>query len=244
MKCMILAAGYATRLYPLTENFPKPLLCVGEKTILDWLLDDLEKTCDVKEYIIISNHRFITHFEKWAEGKKLPVTVLDDGSTDNDNRLGAVKDIAFAIEKTAPEDDLLVMAGDNVLDFSLSRFVEYAQSKQTACLMRYYEADIARLRKGGVMEVDASDKVLSMEEKPQNPKANWCVPPFYYYPRDVLPLIARGIEEGCQTDAPGSFAAWLCKETEVYAMEMPGKRYDIGNLQSLEAVRATYKGIL
>ena len=129
MKCLILAAGYATRLYPLTENFPKPLLKVGEKTILDWLIDDIDTLGLVDEYVVISNHKFAHHFDAWAAKKQQKITVVDDGTSSNETRLGAVKDIQFAIEKLQLDDDMLVIAGDNVLDFSLTKFISYAQEK-------------------------------------------------------------------------------------------------------------------
>ena len=127
MKCLILAAGYATRLYPLTENFPKPLLTVGEKTILDWLVDDIDSLGLVDEYVVISNHKYAHHFDAWAKTKTQRITVVDDGTDTNETRLGAVKDIQYAIDSLGLDDDMLVIAGDNVLDFSLPRFVAYAK---------------------------------------------------------------------------------------------------------------------
>ena len=124
MKCLILAAGYATRLYPLTENFPKPLLKVGEKTILDWLVDDLDSAGVIDGYVVISNHKYASHFERWAEGKPQRISVVDDGTESNETRLGAVRDIQFAMEQLGLDDDLLVIAGDNVLDFSLTKFLD------------------------------------------------------------------------------------------------------------------------
>ena len=243
MKCLILAAGYATRLYPLTENFPKPLLEVGGKTILDWLVDDIDTAGLVEEYVVISNHKYARHFEKWAETKTTKVTVVDDGTSSNETRLGAVKDIQFAIEELGIDDDMLVIAGDNVLSFSLTRFVRYAREKGTSCIMRYFEADSKKLTKCGVVQVDGSDRILSMEEKPASPKSHWCCPPFYYYTREDAALVAKGIQAGCGTDAPGSYIAWLCTQTPVHAMEMPGKRYDVGNLESYEKIRKEYGGI-
>lgn len=243
MKCLILAAGYATRLYPLTENFPKPLLKVGDKTILDWLIDDIATSGEVDEYIVISNHKFAEHFEKWAAEKSQKITVVDDGTSTNETRLGAVKDIQFAIEKCKIDSDVLVIAGDNVLDFSLTKFIAYAKQKNTSCIMRYFEKDEKKLQKGGVVCVDETDKITAMEEKPSNPKSNWACPPFYYYTKEDTRLVKKGIEAGCGTDAPGSYIAWLCGETDVHAMEMPGSRYDIGNLESYEKVQKEYKGI-
>lgn len=243
MKCLILAAGYATRLYPLTENFPKPLLTVGEKTILDWLVDDIDTANNVDEYVVISNHKFAHHFEDWAKTKKQKITVVDDGTDSNETRLGAVKDIQFAIDNLGLDDDMLVIAGDNVLDFSLTAFIDYALKKNTSCIMRYFEPDAKKLLKSGVVDVDGQDKILSMTEKSPTPATHWCCPPFYYYTKEDAKLVQRGIDSGCGTDAPGSYIAWLCGQTAVHAMEMPGKRYDIGNLESYEAVKAEYKGI-
>lgn len=243
MKCLILAAGYATRLYPLTENFPKPLLKVGEKTILDWLIDDIDGAGLVDEYVVISNHKFAHHFNDWAEKSDKKITVLDDGTSSNETRLGAVKDIQFAIDELKLDDEMLVIAGDNVLDFSLVKFIEYCREKGTSCIMRYYEADRKKLTKCGIVTIDEVDKILSMVEKPSDPPSNWCCPPFYFYTKADAKLVQKGIDSGCGTDAPGSYIAWLCGQTTVHAMKMPGSRYDIGNLESYENVKATYKGI-
>lgn len=243
MKCLILAAGYATRLYPLTENFPKPLLKVCDKTILDWLIDDIDTLHAVDEYVVISNHKFAHHFEEWAKIKSVKIRVVDDMTSTNETRLGAVKDVDFAIKALGIDDDCLVIAGDNVLDFSLTKFVSYAQSKGTSCVMRYFEDSIKKLNKTGVISISSDDRVLEMEEKPANPKSNWCCPPFYFYSKEDTKKIEAAIADGCGVDAPGSFIAWLCKHSPVYAMEMPGSRYDIGNLESYQQVQATYKGI-
>ena len=239
MKCIILAAGYATRMYPLTENFPKPLLEVGGKPILDWLVDDLSSVVD--EFVVISNHKFFPHFETWAEKKPL-VTVLDDGTSTNETRLGAVCDIQFAIDHLDLNDDLLVIAGDNVLDFSLRTFVSYAREMGTSCTMRYWEDDPVKLRRAGVSEVDG-EKLVSFEEKPAEPKSNWCTPPFYFYVASDVAKIKNAIEDGCGTDAPGSLVAWMCKHSVLHSMVMPGKRFDIGNLETYEKIKAEYQGI-
>ena len=243
MKCLILAAGYATRLYPLTENFPKPLLQVQGKTILDWLIEDIDASGAVDEYVVISNHRFARHFEDWAKNKVQKITVLDDGTETNETRLGAVKDIRFAIERLQLDEELLVIAGDNLLDFSLTRFIGYAKKKGTSCIMCFYEEELKKLQKCGNVAKADDGRVLEMVEKPQVPISNWCAVPFYYYTREDARLVEKGIEAGCGTDAPGSYMAWLCQQTPVHAMEMPGRRYDIGNLASYEEVQKNYKGV-
>lgn len=249
MKCLILAAGYATRLYPLTENFPKPLLKVGYKSILDWLVDDISSSGLVDEFVVISNHKFASHFNDWASGRSLDpsapkITVVDDGTSTNETRLGAVVDISFAVSALGLDDDMLVIAGDNVLDFSLVRFIDYAREKGTSCIMRYYEPDEKRLHKSGIVEIDQNDRIISMEEKPAQPRSHWCCPPFYFYTKEDARLVPAGIAAGCGTDAPGSYVAWLSTQVSVHAMPMPGRRYDIGNLESYSQVCQEYKGII
>lgn len=243
MKCLILAAGYATRLYPLTENFPKPLLEVGGKTILDWLLDDMDTAGVIDEYVVISNHKYAHHFENWAATKAMKITVVDDGTVSNETRLGAVRDIQFAIEKLNLDDDLLVMAGDNLLDFSMTAFIRYALQKNAPCTMRYYEPSFQKLLKSGIVTVDENDTILRMTEKVPNPESNWVSVAFYYYPREVAKLIGQALHEGCGKDAPGSFLIWISKRMTSYAMEMPGKRFDVGDIASYNEVQQSYRGI-
>ena len=137
----------------------------------------------------------------------------------------------------------MVIAGDNVLDFSLTKFVAYARNKNASCIMRYYEPDDKKLLKCGVVTVDESDRILNMTEKSPTPATHWCCPPFYFYTKEDARLVKVGIEQGCGVDAPGSYIAWLCKETTVHAMEMPGQRYDVGNLESYERIKEQYRGI-
>ena len=243
MKCLILAAGYATRLYPLTENFPKPLLEVRGKTILDWLIDDIDTLGYIDEYIVISNHKFANIFSDWAKEKTVKITIVDDGTSSNETRLGAICDIQYAVNKLNIDDDCLIVAGDNLLDFSLTDFVRYAVGKKASAVMRYYEPKIEKLQKSGVISIDQSDKVIEMQEKPLEPKSNWCCPPFYFYDKVDMKKIGQAISDGCGTDAPGSLVAWMCKHNEVYSMEMPGKRYDIGDVESYNEVCEKYKGI-
>lgn len=240
MKCLILAAGYATRLYPLTKDFPKPLLPVGSSTILDRLLDDLSKTAEIRDYIVVSNHRFAARFGDWAGGRPERITVVDDGTESNETRFGAVRDIQFAAEKLELDDDLLVMAGDNVLDFSLSGFVAFAREKNAPCVLCHEENDIAKQRKTAIITVDDDCRITSYEEKPEAPRGNLAVPPFYCYRACDVKRISEALATGCGADAPGSFAAWLSARTAMYAYRMPGKRYDVGDLASYEQVKTLF----
>lgn len=247
MICVLLAAGYATRMYPLTLNFPKPLLEIKGKTILDWMVDDLSLGGKISRYVVISNHKYLPHFEKWVElkrGQGFVMDLLDDGSTDNDNRLGAVKDIEFAIDELSLSDDLLVLAGDNVMNFSFNSFIDYYYKKQTTCIMRYRVPGLKGPCKFGVATIDSNDLVLNMIEKPQVPESEWAVPPFYIYKKSDLGLFRKGIESGCKTDAPGSFIEWLCKQTAVHAYEMPGQRFDVGSIEGYEKIKKEYTGLI
>ena len=253
MKCIILAAGYATRLYPLTENFPKPLLDVGGKPILDWLVDDLAPV--IEEFVVISNHKFAGHFEKWAFEKAaagktagraadgVRIAVVDDGTETNETRLGAVRDIQFAAEKLQIRDDCMVMAGDNVLDFSLTGFVEFSRKAGTSCVMCHEEHRLEALRKTAVITIEPDGLITSYEEKPMEPKGTLAVPPFYYYRAEDLQRIPEALADGCGYDAPGSFAAWLSRKTPMHAYVMPGRRHDIGDRKSYDEICRNYKGI-
>lgn len=238
MKTIILAAGYATRLYPLTENFPKPLLEVGGKAILDWLIEDIIDFAD--EFIVVSNHKFAGKFKDWAKKRPENIRIIDDGTTTNETRLGAVRDIQLAAEGL--DSDVLVMAGDNVLDFSLKPFIDFARAKDTSCVMCHRETLVSALQKTAVITVDDNDLITSYEEKPKEPLGTLAVPPFYCYRLQDIRRIPEALSEGCGADAPGSFAAWLSRKTPMHAFMMPGSRHDIGDLESYEAVRYSFTG--
>lgn len=243
MKCVVLAAGYATRLYPLTQNYPKPLLMVGEKSILDRLIDDL--AMDIEEFVIVSNHKYYNIFEEWRENKiiKCPlskITIIDDGTSTNETRLGAVKDIQLAIKEKNITDDVLVVAGDNVLDFSLHDFIKYAENHKTSCVMCYEENDLVKQQKTAIITVDENNIITSYEEKPKKPRGNLAVPPFYFFCKRDLTKLEEALHGGCGYDAPGSFAAWLSEKTIMYAYAMIGKRYDIGDINSYELTKKVF----
>ncbi|MBQ3865542.1 MAG: nucleotidyltransferase family protein [Clostridia bacterium] len=241
MKCLILAAGYATRLYPLTENFPKPLLPVADRPILDWLMDDAHAAGGIDDFAVVTNHKFAPHFDAWAKESPFAVTVVDDGTESNETRLGAVRDLAFALEKTGWRDDVLVMAGDNLLDFSLGALFRFAAEKKTSCTMRYFEPDTEKLKKCGVAVVDENDRLLELVEKSPTPPSHWVTPPFYLYLAEDLARVPEALADGCGADAPGSLVSWLCRHSVLHSLAMPGSRFDIGNLQSYEEVRRTWK---
>ncbi|MCQ2342182.1 MAG: NTP transferase domain-containing protein [Paludibacteraceae bacterium] len=240
MKNIVIAAGYATRLYPLTENFPKPLLQIGSTSILGRLIADIDAIPEIDEHIIVSNHKFAHHFEEWKQSQstRCPIHIIDDGTSTNETRLGAVQDLLLAIQDI--DDDLLVVAADNILDFSLSGFVQFAKSHNTSCIMCHYEPELHKLQRTGVIRVDNQMRVLEMQEKPEVPCSNWAVPPFYVYLKHDLPLIRTCMENGCGFDAPGNLAHFLVDRTTIHAYQMLGTRFDIGSLDTYKEAQLKY----
>ncbi len=204
---------------------------------MDWLVEDLSPIID--EFIVVTNHKFAHHFQAWASGRS--IRVIDDGTKTNETRLGAVKDIQLAAANLT--DDVLVMAGDNVLTFSLVPFVIFAREKGTSCVMCHEENRLDKQQRTAIITIDQDGLITSYEEKPKIPRGNLAVPPFYYYRSRDLKRIGEALEAGCGYDAPGSFAAWLSTKVEMHAWLMPGSRYDIGDMKSYEVVRDAYKGI-
>lgn len=238
MKNIVIAAGYATRLGELTKNFPKPLLKIGNNTILGRMLDDIDSIPDIDEHIIVTNHKFAPIFEQWAKEVNCskPITIIDDGTSTNDTRLGAVRDLQFAIEKAKVDDDMLVVAADNLLFFSFQGFVEFAKEKGTPCIMCHNQPSKEKLQRTGVVVLDDNWRVLNMEEKPEEPKSTWAVPPFYIYRKENIDMIMHAIENGCGFDAPGNLAHYMVDNVEMHAWPMAGTgenlRFDIGSLDT------------
>lgn len=238
MKNIVIAAGYATRLGELTKNFPKPLLKIGNNTILGRMLDDIDAIPDIDEHIIITNHKFAHIFNEWKDQQSYtkPITIIDDGTETNDTRLGAVCDLLFAMDKLQIDDDLLVVAADNLLFFSFRDFVDFAKTKGTSCIICHDQPSIDKLQRTGVVVLDENNKVLNMEEKPEQPKSHWAVPPFYIYKKHDLDLVRHSVENGCGKDAPGNLAHYMVEHTVMHAWPMAGTgenlRFDIGSLDT------------
>ena len=240
MKTIVIAAGYATRLGELTKNFPKPLLQIGSSTILGRMLDDIDRIPEIDEHIIITNHKFAHMFEEWVAERchserseeSKPVTIVDDGTETNETRLGAVCDLLFAMEKLGIDDDLLVVAADNILEFSFQEFVDFAYEKGTSCIMCHDQPSIEKLQRTGVVVLDENNKVLEMAKKPEVPKTHWAVPPFYIYLKKDLDLVRHSVENGCGKDAPGNLAHYMVEHTAMHAWPMSAGRFDIGSLDT------------
>jgi glucose-1-phosphate thymidylyltransferase len=234
VKALVLAAGYATRLRPLTDDRAKPLLPVGGRPIVDWILDRIAEVEDVDEVHLVTNARYAPDFQRWARGR---VRVHDDGTTSNETRLGAVGDIAFVADRERWErEDLLVIAGDNLFDFSLPDYVGFWRGKDGSAIAVYEQPNRELVSQYSVVELDRDDRVVGFEEKPEKPESNLTAIATYIYHRAHLALLRAYLAEGNSPDQPGHFIAWLYSRAPVYGYRFAGEWLDIGDrTQLLEA---------
>ncbi|MFT4343328.1 MAG: nucleotidyltransferase family protein [Candidatus Woesearchaeota archaeon] len=241
MKGIILAAGYATRLFPLTENFPKPLIPINGKPMIDYIIQKIEDL-GVTQVHVVTNSRFYEHFVKWAEqySGKADITVVNDNTTSNDDRLGAIGDIQYTIEQGNIDDDIVVVGGDNLFKFTLHKAYELFTEKQKSTIVAYDVKDLELAKKYGVIEIDADNKVVSFEEKPPEPKSTLCAICVYFYPKSILPRIKEYLDAGNNKDAPGNLPAWLVKNDVVYGIGYDEQWYDIGGFESLQEAKESY----
>ena len=243
MKAIILSAGYATRLYPLTMNTPKGLLPIGKKSILDFIVDQIETISEIDEVFIISNHKFYKNFYEWSKTREthLKITVLDDNTTDDINKLGAIGDIFYTIENGNINEDVLIMAGDNFFTFDLADYINFYKKVNADTILVKELDSITELQRMGNAILDENGIVLDMEEKPKEPKSNCAVFASYIYKKETLPLIKQYLEDGNNPDAPGFFPSWLHKKKPVYAYKFEGECYDIGTHESYAEVCEKFK---
>jgi glucose-1-phosphate thymidylyltransferase len=243
VKAIILAAGYATRLYPLTLDTPKALLEVGCKPILDHILENVEGIKAIDEIFIVTNSKFYDQFQQWnKESKhKLPVTIYDDGTTNETNRLGALGDLKFVMDRARITDDIIVLAADNLMDFALSGFYEFYRLVDNCCIC-VKEVQPHELAKMGIVLMDQNNRIYDFEEKPKNPKSNIGAFAVYIYKKETLSMLDEYLKSGNNPDAPGNFPAWLCRREPVYGYEFPGRCYDIGTPDAYEEVQEIFAG--
>jgi glucose-1-phosphate thymidylyltransferase len=232
VKAVVLAAGYATRLYPLTRDRPKPLLEVGGRPMLDWVLER-RQGMGVDETIVVTNAKFTPHFQAWAAHKAV-VTIVNDGTTSNEDRLGAIGDLAFVLDALQLDDDLVVVAGDNLFTDDISGFAAYGREVDAPVIAVHDVGDLAVMREYNQVEVDSAGRVVFMEEKPEQARTTLAAVALYYYPRHVLPLVKQYLADGNNPDQPGRLPEWLYARTSVYTWRFPGDWYDIGSREQLE----------
>ena len=243
MKCIILAAGYATRLYPLTENMPKSLLQIGDRTMIDHILGAINKVKEIDKVYLVTNSRFASQFEDWAKTAQTDkeIIVYDDGTSDNATRLGAIGDLQLVIDKAGIDDDTLVLAGDNLFTFSLNDMVAYFNEKKANVITVRVIEELEEQRRMGIVLTDSDMKVLDFEEKPQNPKSNLASPALYLYQKKDIPLIKKYLTDGNNPDAPGHLVSYMANNSTVYAFKFDGIWFDIGTHKSLEEVNEGIK---
>ena len=246
MKVIILAAGYATRLYPLTLTQPKPLLGVAGKPMVDYVLDNLATLPGLDRVYLVTNAKFADQFERWADNyratkAKLNFTIFNDGSTDDSNKLGAIGDLNLILDREKIDDDIVVVAGDNLFSQTLEAFGTFSLAKNQPVLGIYDVGSLDQARKYGVVDVDADGRIVSFEEKPQHPASSQIGIALYYYPKAVLPLIRQYVAEGNNPDQPGRLIQWLYPRTPVYTWNVPGLWFDIGSKETLEEANRIFE---
>lgn len=235
MKALVLAAGYATRLYPLTKDKPKALLPLGRRLIIDYLIEKLDRIDELDGVYIVTNQKFYAPFDDWLKKSKFrkKISLLNDRSTDNENRLGAIGDIKLALDSRKKDEDFLVLASDNLFEEDLNGFVRYAKEKADSFAMCAYDiGEVSKAGKYGVMEVAEDGRIVNFLEKPAEPPSSLIATGIYYYPRNKSDLVNRYLNVGNPKDAPGNFIEWLHKQCEVRCYVLKGLWYDIGDIES------------
>ncbi len=245
MKALILAAGYATRLYPLTINRPKPLLPVGGRPLIDYIMDKLEELPELQEIYVVTNNRFFKNFQEWASkhpsSKK--ISVINDKTLTNEDRLGAIGDMQLVIKEAKINDDLLIIAGDNLFSFKMRDFIDFARAHSPGCsIVLHNIGSREEARKYGVVKIDENNKLLSFAEKPAEPESNLVAVCIYYFPKNKLSKVAEYLEQSKHKDAPGNYIGWLVQNDGVCGFIFEDEWYDIGDKTIYERIKDTYKG--
>jgi glucose-1-phosphate thymidylyltransferase len=245
MKLIILAAGYATRLYPLTLNQPKPLLPVAGKPMMEHVLDNVAGSRDINHAYIVTNAKFVTHFEEWAKSYKHPnlhfsFTIVNDGSTDDSNKLGAIGDMHLVLNRYEIDEDIIVIGGDNLFSDDLTAFGDYCKQKNSPVTGVYDVGDLEQIKKYNAIEIDENNRIVYFEEKPKEPKSTLTGIALYYYPESTLPLIHQYIADGNNPDQPGRLVQWLYPRVPFYVWKVPGLWYDVGSIETLQEANCVF----
>lgn len=246
MKLIILAAGYATRLYPLTLNQPKPLLPVAGKPMIEHVLDHLAPVPYIDHAYVVTNAKFADHFQKWSENYRHPqlrfgFTIVNDASTDDSNKLGAIGDMHLVMTKYKINDDIVMVGGDNLFSADLTEFGEFCKQKNAPVLAVYDVGNLEEIKKYNAIEIDDEGKIVFFEEKPAHPQSTLTGIALYYYPASSLPLIHQYIAEGNNPDQPGRLVQWLYPRTPFYTWKVPGLWFDVGSKETLEEANEVFR---
>lgn len=249
MKLIILAAGYATRLYPLTLNQPKPLLPVAGKPMLEHVIDNLNTIDAIDDAYIVTNAKFVNHFEQWAAGYKHPnltfgFTIVNDGSTDDSNKLGAIGDMHLVIRKQEIDEDVIVVGGDNLFSDDLQDFGAYCLQKKAPVTGVYDVGNLEAIKKYNAIDVDDDGRIVFFEEKPADPKSTLTGIALYYYPQSALPLVHQYIAEGNNPDQPGRLVQWMYTRVPFYTWKVPGIWFDVGAIDTLNEANRVFSELI
>lgn len=246
MKALILAAGYATRLYPLTKDYPKPLLYVRNKPIITYIVEKLQTLDEVDEILVITNSKFVSQFERWMKGLKVkkPLRLIDDLTSGLDDRRGAIGDMFFAIDKKNIEEDLLVIGGDNLFDASLKDFLAFTKQKPNSPAIGVYNIrNRVKAKKYGVVRLDKTHKIIDFQEKPKDPKSTLAAMCLYFFPKEKLELIGEyDCSKAKKCDAAGFYIDWLRRKVAVYGFIFGGRWYDIGSHKYYNEAKQKFLG--
>jgi glucose-1-phosphate thymidylyltransferase len=245
MEALILAAGYGTRLYPLTKSMPKPLLNVGDKPIVEHILKKIEVVPDVEEVCIVVNNKFHKKFEEWRRNYKSakPIRLINDGTTDDSNKLGAIRDIELVIDESKIDDDLLIIAGDNILVFDIQKFYNFYKEKNSFCVGLFRIDELSLVSRYSNVKLDSENRITDFVEKPSKALSNLIAICLYIFPREDSSLVRRYLEEGNNPDAPGYFMQWLVRKKKVYGYEFSGEWLDIGDINSYKRANEEFRYI-
>ena len=246
LKLIILAAGYATRLYPLTLSRPKPLLPVAGKAMMEHVLKSLAAIREIDRVYVVTNAKFADQFEQWARGytaipERPAFTIVNDGSTDDTNKLGAIGDLHLVLTREKVDDDIIVVAADNLFSETLQGFGDFIRQKNAPVLGVYDVGSLEEVKKYNAITIDSAGRITFFEEKPKAPISTLTGIALYYYPRSVLELIHRYIAEGNNPDQPGRLIQWLYPRIAVYTWQVPGLWYDIGSKEALEEANRNFR---
>jgi glucose-1-phosphate thymidylyltransferase len=245
MKVIILAAGYATRLYPLTLTRPKPLLPVAGKPMIDYVLDNLAPIGKIDRVYIVTNAKFAEAFQKWSDDyratkARLDFTIVNDGSTDDSNKLGAIGDLHLVLTREKVDDDIIVVAGDNLFSNTLEGFGWFCRQKNAPVLAVYDVGNLEEIKKYNAITIDGDSKITFFEEKPKQPASTVTGIALYFYPKATLALIRQYVTEGNNPDQPGRLVQWLYPRTPVFTWRVPGIWFDIGSKEALEEANRVF----
>ncbi len=245
MNVLILAAGYGTRLYPLTKDTPKPLLPIQGKPLIDYLVDKTRRIDNFSQLVVVTNNKFFIHFEQWArryKNFKVKIKIVNDGTHSNSDRLGSMGDIDFVLRKLGIKEDLLILGGDNLFDKDLRKFIEQAKEKSPRVTIGLFDIkDKEAAQKFGVVTLDDQKKIIAFEEKPQNPQTTLIGMCLYFFPQDSLPLVSLYLQETKKRDTSGDYIDWLFRREDVYGFTFRGKWYDIGSLEAYDEAQRSFK---